>query len=133
MGMESAAMPLGSRDSGGLTDLRHGDRHMGTGGHAPGLLHQRGGAGTTGERHHQHGNRGRGGREGHGPADRQLEQLAIADRPSRAAMAAPIGGEHPNRPAQLTGGAADGAISATGPAMEQLMHELATGAGQQGG
>jgi hypothetical protein len=46
-------------------------------------------------------------------------------------MAAPIGGEHLNRPAQLKSGATDGAISAAGPAMEQPMHELATGAGQK--
>jgi hypothetical protein len=46
-------------------------------------------------------------------------------------MAAPIGGEHFNRPAQLMGGATDGAISAAGPAMEQPMHELTAGAGQK--
>ncbi len=48
-------------------------------------------------------------------------------------MAAPIGREHLNGPAQLTGGAADGTISAAGSAMEKLMHDLAAGAGQQGG
>jgi hypothetical protein len=46
-------------------------------------------------------------------------------------MAAPIGGEHLNRPTQLIGGATDGAISAAGPAMKQPMHELTAGAGQQ--
>jgi hypothetical protein len=46
-------------------------------------------------------------------------------------MAAPIGGEHLNRPAQLMGGATDGAISAAGPAMKQPMHELTAGAGQK--
>ena len=67
------------------------------------------------------------------PSDGQLEQLAIADRPGGTAMAAPIGGEDFNRPAQLTRGTADGAISAAGSAMEKLMHDLAAGAGQQGG
>ena len=46
-------------------------------------------------------------------------------------MAAPIGGEHLNRPAQLKSGATDGAISAAGSAMEQPMHELSAGAGQK--
>jgi hypothetical protein len=48
-------------------------------------------------------------------------------------MAAPIGGEDFNRPAQLTRCTADGTISAAGTAMEKLMHDLAAGAGQQGG
>lgn len=47
-------------------------------------------------------------------------------------MAAPIGGEHLNGPAELTGSAADGAIGAAGAAMEQPMDELAPGAGHQG-
>ena len=47
-------------------------------------------------------------------------------------MAAPIGRQHLDGPAQLTGGTANGAIGATGPAMEQLMDELAAGAGHQG-
>ena len=132
-GIKAAAMPLGLRESGRLADLRHGDRHRRAGGHAAGLLDQRGRDGTTWEGHDQHGHRGSGGCEGQGPADGQLEQLAIADRPSSAAMAAPIGGEDFNRPAQLMRGTADGAISAAGSAMEKPMHDLAAGAGQQGG
>ena len=132
-GIEAAALPLGLGESWGLADLRHGDRHRGTGGHAPGQLHQRCGAGTTGEGHHQHRDRRGAGAEGHGLADRQLEQLAIADRPGSAAIAPPISGEHFNGPAQLTGGAADGAISPARSAMEKPMHELPAGAGHQGG
>jgi hypothetical protein len=38
----------------GRRDLHHRDRHRRTGGRAAGLLHQRGGAGPTGEGDHQH-------------------------------------------------------------------------------
>ncbi len=50
-----------------------------------------------------------------------LQQEAIADGPGSAAMAAPISGEGLDPPAELMGGTADGAISATGTAMEQQM------------
>jgi hypothetical protein len=49
------------------------------------------------------------------------------------AIAPPISGEHFNGPAQLTGGAADGAISPARSTMEKPMHELPAGAGHQGG
>jgi len=62
-----------------------------------------------------------------------LQQKAIADRPGSAAMTAPISGEGLDPPAELLGGTADGAISATGPAMQQQMDRPATAALQQGG
>ena len=60
-----------------------------------------------------------------------LQQEAIADRTGSAAMAAPISGEGLDLPAELLGGTADGAISATGPAMEQQMDRPATAALEQ--
>jgi hypothetical protein len=48
-------------------------------------------------------------------------------------MAAPISGEGLDPPAELLGGTADGAISATGPAMQQQMDRPATAALEQGG
>ena len=62
-----------------------------------------------------------------------LQQEAIADRTGSAAMAAPISGEGLDPPAELLGGTADGAISATGPAMQQQMDRPATAALEQGG
>ena len=62
-----------------------------------------------------------------------LQQKAIADRTGSAAMAAPISSEGLDPPAELLGGTADGAISATGPAMEQQMDRPATAALEQGG
>ena len=62
-----------------------------------------------------------------------LQQEAIADRTGSAAMAAPISSEGIDPPAELLGGTADGAISATGPAMEQQMDRPATAALEQGG
>ena len=66
-----------------------------------------------------------------GPAERQLEQLAVADRPGGTAMALPLSRQDERWPAELTGGAADGRISTAGTAMEQQMHQPATAAGQQ--
>ena len=57
-----------------------------------------------------------------------LQQKAIADGASTAAVAAPNSGEGLNPPAELLGSATDGAISATGPAMEQQMDRPATAA-----
>jgi len=62
-----------------------------------------------------------------------LQQEAIADRTGSAAMAAPISGEGLNPPAELLGGTADGAISATGPAMQQQVNRPASRALEQGG
>jgi hypothetical protein len=62
-----------------------------------------------------------------------LEQKAIADGAGSAAMAAPISSEGLDPPAELMGGAADGAIGATGPAMQQQMNRPATAALEQGG
>jgi hypothetical protein len=62
-----------------------------------------------------------------------LQQKAIADGASTAAIAAPISGEGLNPPAELLGRTTDGAISATGPAMQQQMDRPATGALEQGG
>ena len=56
-----------------------------------------------------------------------LQQKAIADGAGTAAVAAPISGEGLNPPAELLGSATDGAISATGPAMEQQMDRPANG------
>ena len=95
-----------------------------------GLLHQRGRACPTGERHHQ--NRGvmaRGG-VGHGPRNGLLEQLAIADRPGGPAVELPMGRHHQRRPAQLMGRTADSGIGATGNAMENLMDGPAATAGE---
>jgi hypothetical protein len=61
-----------------------------------------------------------------------LQQKAIADGAGTAAVAAPISGEGLNPPAELLGSATDGAISATGPAMEQQMDRPATAALEQG-
>ena len=62
-----------------------------------------------------------------------LQQEAIADWTGSTAMTAPISGEELNPPAELLGGTADGAICATGPAMEQQMDRPATAALEQGG
>jgi hypothetical protein len=62
-----------------------------------------------------------------------LQQEAIADRTGSAAMAAPISGEGLDPPAELLGGTADGAISATGTAMQQQMDRPATTSLEQGG
>ena len=62
-----------------------------------------------------------------------LQQEAIADGPGSAAMAAPISGEGLDPPAELLGGTADGAISATGTAMQQQMDRPAPAALEQGG
>jgi hypothetical protein len=48
-------------------------------------------------------------------------------------MAAPISGEGLDTPAELIGSTADGAISATGSAMQQQMDRPATAALEQGG
>ena len=60
-----------------------------------------------------------------------LQQKAITDRTGSAAMAAPISGEGLNPPAELLGRTADGAISTTGTAMEQQMHQPAASARQK--
>jgi len=62
-----------------------------------------------------------------------LEQKAIADGAGTAAIAAPISGEGLDTPAELLGSTADGAISATGPAMEQQMDRTTATALEQGG
>ena len=62
-----------------------------------------------------------------------LEQKVIADGAGSAAMAAPISGEGLDPPAELMGGTADGAISATGPAMKQQMDRPPARALEQGG
>ena len=69
--------------------------------------------------------------EGLGPGDRQLEELAIADRPGGPAVALPLGRQHQRRPAQLPGGPGDGGIGAARTAMEQQMNSTAATAGQQ--
>ena len=113
------------------TDLGHRDRDRRSGGHTAGLLHQRGGACSTGEGHDQHrGHRARGGvslRPGNG----LLEQLAIADWPGGPAVALPLGRHHQRRPAQLMGRSADGGIGAAGTAMEQQVHQPAAATGEQ--
>jgi hypothetical protein len=68
---------------------------------------------------------------GNSSGDGLLEKLAIADRPGGTAMALPLGRHHQRGPAQLLGSAANGGISAAGPAMENQMHQPATAAGEQ--
>ena len=99
--------------------------------HAAGFSHKRGGAGATGEGHHQHrGEAARGG-VGHGFGNGLLEQLAIADRPGGAAVLLPLGWHHRGRPAQLLGRPTNGGIGSTGPAMEQQMHRPTASARQK--
>ena len=62
-----------------------------------------------------------------------LEQTAIANGAGAAAITAPFSGEGLDTPAELIGSTADGAISATGPAMQQQMDRPATAALEQGG
>jgi hypothetical protein len=57
-----------------------------------------------------------------------IQQKAIADGASSAAMAVPISGEGLDPPAELLGGTADGAISTTGTAMQKQMDRPATAA-----
>ena len=68
---------------------------------------------------------------GHGPGNGLLQQLAIADRPGGAAMAAPLGRHHKRAPAQLMGGTGNGGIGAPSTAMEQQMDKPPAAAGQQ--
>jgi len=68
---------------------------------------------------------------GDGAGNGLLQQLAIADWASGPAMALLLGRHHQRRPAQLMGGAADGGIGTTGPAMEHQMHQPAAAAGEQ--
>ena len=63
--------------------------------------------------------------------DGLLEQLPVADRPGGAAMLLPLGRHHQGTPAQLIGGASDGGIGTTGPAMEHQMHQPAAAAAEQ--
>jgi hypothetical protein len=113
--------------------FHHHHRHRRPGGAAPGLLHQRGRACPTGEGDHQHRGAECWGGVGLGLHQGLLKQKAIADRPGRAAMAAPISNEGLDPPAELLGGTPDGAISTTGTAMEQQMYRPATAALEQGG
>ena len=85
------------------------------------MLHQRGRACPAGEGDHQHRSAECWRGVSLGLDQGLLEQKAIADGAGSAAMAAPISGEGLDPPAELMGGAADGAISATGPAMQQQM------------
>ena len=118
-------------ETGGWAGLLHGEGHRRVGGHAAGLLHERCSAGAAGEGQHQHrGGRHRGG-VGNGLSDGQLEQLPIADRPGRPAMALPGGRQSDGRPAQLMGGAGDGGIDAAGSAMEQPLDRPAAAAGEE--
>ena len=117
--------------AGGFADLHHRDRHRGAGGQAAGLVHQRGGAGPTGEGHHEHGGGDPRGGVGLGPGHSQLKQLPVADRPRGPAMALPLGRHDQRRPAQLMGGPGDRGIGAAGPAVEQQMDKPAAAAGQQ--
>ena len=78
--------------------------------------------GAAGEGQHQHRGGCQRGGVGHGLSDGQLEQLPIADRPGRPAMALPCVRQSECRPAQLMGGAGDGGIGAAGTAMEQPLH-----------
>ncbi len=62
-----------------------------------------------------------------------LKQAPIADGPGVAAITTPLGREGLDPPAELMSSTADGAISATGPAMEQPLDRPATTALEQGG
>ena len=112
--------------------FHHHHRHWRTGGAAAGLLYQRGRACPTGKGDHQHRGAERWGGVGLGLHQGLLQQEAIADRTGSAAMAAPISGEGLDPPAKLLGGTADGAICATGPAMQQQVNRPASRALEQG-
>ena len=116
----------------GRRHFHHHHRNRRAGRAAAGLLHQRGRAGPTGEGDHQHRGAERWGGVGLGLHQGLLEQTPIADGPSTAAITAPISGERLDAPAELVGSAADGAIGATGTAMEQQMNGPATTALEQG-
>jgi hypothetical protein len=68
--------------------------------------------------------------EWHGE-ERAWARATAADRPGGPPVALPLGRQNERRPAQLTGGAGDGGISAAGTAMEQEMDSTAAAAGQQ--
>jgi hypothetical protein len=87
----------------------------------------------TGKGDHQH--RGAERWTGVGLGFRQglLQQKAIADGAGTGAIAALIRSEGQDPPAELLGGTADGAISATGPAMQQQMDRPAARTLKQGG
>ena len=68
---------------------------------------------------------------GNSPGDGLVEQLAVADGPSGTAVLLPLGRHHQGAPAQLIGGAGDGGIGPTGPAMEHQMHQPTPTAGEQ--
>ena len=112
--------------------FHHHHRHRRTGGATPGLLHQRGRACPAGKGDHQHRGAERWGGVGLGLHQGLLQQKTIADRTGSAAMAAPISGEGLDPPAELLGGTADGAICATGPAMQQQVNRPASRALEQG-
>ena len=88
-------------------------------------------SGGEGLRRDQHRGAERWGGVGLGLDQGLLEQAPIADGPSTAAITAPISGERLDAPAELVGSAADGAIGATGTAMEQQMDRPATAALKQ--
>jgi hypothetical protein len=113
------------------TDLHHGDRHRRAKSHAAGLLDQRGGAGASGERHHQHRSETAGGGVGFCAGDGLLEQLPVADRPGGAAVLLPLGRHHQGAPAQLMGSSANGGIGPAGTAMENQMHQPSASARQK--
>jgi hypothetical protein len=112
--------------------FHHHHRHRRPGGAAAGLLHQRGRAGPTGKGEHQHRSAESRGGVGLGLDQGLLQQEAIADRTGSPAMAAPISGEGLDPPTELLSGTADGAISATGPAMQQQVNRPASRALEQG-
>ena len=129
--VSGAGRSRNSPEPGRGADLRNRDRHRRSGGHAAGLLHQRGGACSTGEGHHQHRSDRAGRGVSHCPGNGLLQQLPIADRPGGPAVALPLGRHHQRGPAQLMSSAANGGIGTTGPAMKHQMHQPAATASEQ--
>ena len=99
---------------------------------AVGLLQEGGGAAAAREGHHQHAG-GRRAAVGGGFFCGTAEHLAIAHRAGGQAIAGPLGGHGLHGPAKAMGGGLDGAIGTTGTAMEQKLHQAASGGGAEGG
>ena len=95
-----------------------------------GLIEQGGSATGTGKADHQ---KASAKRKSGGQIERSLEYLAIANRPGGAAVLAPGSRAGDLGPAELIGSGGNGLISPAGSAMEQGLHQAATGGAQEMG
>jgi hypothetical protein len=95
-----------------------------------GLIHQRGRAAGSREGDQEQAS---AKRKSGGKIQRALEHLAITDRASGAAVLAPGRRASDLRPAQLIGSGGNGVISPAGSAMEQGLHQAATGGAEEMG